>query len=133
MALLIARNFAPMGVHVGTMVENRRAQLKVSKTALADSCGLERGRLARWLEQPSWDTDVLMLACKFLEFNFFEALSREYSSQVPNMSIVKEPESPRYEPRPTVRVMAEVDPANPKETALALEFAKKLRRIQDGE
>lgn len=60
-------------VHIGEVVANRVAELKLSNSAFAKSIGLQRQNVRKTVfDKHGLDTDLLIIISKALDYDFFQ-------------------------------------------------------------
>lgn len=129
----LARRFAPMALHIGEQITARMKEVGMAKTTLAERIGKDRGTLDRWLEGYSIDVMHLRKISLVLERNFLRLLADDLDTEMPALRVVREPEPPAYaqNERKLTPVRIEMDLLDADQQAMVLDFADKLRRVQE--
>lgn len=121
-----------MAPYISELIEARMDELGMSVTTLAKRIGIHRETLGIWLKNGTFDIGFLKRISIALERNFFEALARELEAEKPALRVVREPEVAYGPPRQQITpVRVEIDLLDADQQALALDFADKLRRVQE--
>ncbi len=128
----LARSFAPMALHLGNLIEARMEELGMPKSTLAQRIKKDRSTLDRYIDGNTIDTVTLRKICEVLERNFFRVLADDLDKAQPKLRLVKDPEVPYVAtPRPMTTVRVDVDVSDPVQQDMVLDFADKLRRVQE--
>lgn len=107
-------------------------EVGMAKTTLAQRIGKDRSTVDRWLEGNSIDTLYLKKISLVLERNFLRTLADELDAEMPALRVVREPEvnyGVTAVPMTTVRI--DMDVSDPVQQDMVLDFADKLRRVQE--
>lgn len=70
-------------VHIGEAINNRRIELMLTKTELAQRIGVSRQRLNSILARPAIDTSLLSKVCEAMGYNFFTLYGRNEHEKIP--------------------------------------------------
>lgn len=102
-------------------------------SVLAERIGTHRNTLSNWIADGQFSVAMLRKISLQLERNFFQALADDLSEEMPGLRVVREAEPPSYgKPKPTMTsVRIDVDVADPAQQDMVLDFADKLRRVQE--